>query len=274
MGKRVKRTLHKGKKVGEAALSEILESAVFLMDFMTSSMPRKIMLANFEYASRPNSTKVALHRYVKKGYISKIGKKRSISFVFNSANRGKFFGKAVSLKFLKFQKKWDKSWKLVIYDIPERERKERIALKNFLKELGFGMVQQSCWVSPYDFRSQIYDYCLQRKILDYLCIYKGEFFAGKDVERLVKEAWPLESIKQEYKIIKKRLEYLIEDLETKDIPLKQRWENYADIYDSYKNVLRKDPFLPTRLLLDWPRESIDKLIRKLSKIIWIKPVVL
>lgn len=43
----------------------------------------------------------------------------------------------------------DGSWKLVIFDIPERQRSVRTFLRNRLKSLGFKKWQASIWVSPY-----------------------------------------------------------------------------------------------------------------------------
>jgi CRISPR-associated endonuclease Cas2 len=43
----------------------------------------------------------------------------------------------------------DGVWKLVIFDIPERQRSVRTFLRNRLKSLGFKKWQASIWVSPY-----------------------------------------------------------------------------------------------------------------------------
>lgn len=43
----------------------------------------------------------------------------------------------------------DGVWKLVIFDIPEKQRNVRTFLRNRLKVLGFRKWQASIWVSPY-----------------------------------------------------------------------------------------------------------------------------
>ncbi len=43
----------------------------------------------------------------------------------------------------------DGVWKLVIFDIPEKQRNVRTFLRNRLKSLGFRKWQASIWVSPY-----------------------------------------------------------------------------------------------------------------------------
>ena len=52
-------------------------------------------------------------------------------------------------------KKWDKKWRLVIFDIPEKKNKERRALSVKLKDLGFYPLQESVFIYPYDCRNEI-----------------------------------------------------------------------------------------------------------------------
>lgn len=46
-------------------------------------------------------------------------------------------------------KKWDKKWRIVIFDIPLSSRMVRDAFRRKLKEFGFYAIQQSIWVYPY-----------------------------------------------------------------------------------------------------------------------------
>ncbi len=52
-------------------------------------------------------------------------------------------------------KKWDKKWRLVIFDIPEKKNKERHALSIKLKDLGFYPLQESNYIYPYDCQDEI-----------------------------------------------------------------------------------------------------------------------
>jgi CRISPR-associated endonuclease Cas2 len=59
-----------------------------------------------------------------------------------------------SIKFKK-PKRWDKRWRLVIFDIPEKDREFRDILRGHLQELGFKKLQHSVFVSPYPFEKAI-----------------------------------------------------------------------------------------------------------------------
>jgi DNA-binding transcriptional regulator PaaX len=44
---------------------------------------------------------------------------------------------------------WDKKWRLVIFDVPEKHKNAREALRRKLKDLDFVRLQDSVWVTPY-----------------------------------------------------------------------------------------------------------------------------
>jgi len=50
---------------------------------------------------------------------------------------------------------WDKKWRIVIFDIPERLRKNRDALRIHLQGLDFFDLQKSVLVHPYDCRNEV-----------------------------------------------------------------------------------------------------------------------
>lgn len=47
-------------------------------------------------------------------------------------------------------KKWDKKWRVVIFDIPERKRSVRAEVRRIFTEAGFRRLQDSVWIYPYD----------------------------------------------------------------------------------------------------------------------------
>ena len=48
------------------------------------------------------------------------------------------------------KRRWDKRWRMIIFDIPERYRGTRDKLRILLRSLGFVRLQASVWVFPYD----------------------------------------------------------------------------------------------------------------------------
>ncbi len=56
---------------------------------------------------------------------------------------------------IKKPKKWDRKWRLVIYDLPLRFKKAREELRWKLKQLSFFQFQKSAWVFPYPCEDEI-----------------------------------------------------------------------------------------------------------------------
>jgi DNA-binding transcriptional regulator PaaX len=56
---------------------------------------------------------------------------------------------------IKIPKKWDKKWRIVSFDIPEKQKKAREALRHKLKELDFFPLQKSLFIFPYPCKNEI-----------------------------------------------------------------------------------------------------------------------
>ena len=51
--------------------------------------------------------------------------------------------------------RWDRLWRLVIFDIPEEKKKGRDALVAKLKDLGFYHLQKSVLIHPYECKNEV-----------------------------------------------------------------------------------------------------------------------
>lgn len=68
-------------------------------------------------------------------------------------------------------KKWDKQWRIIIFDIPEKGKKRaRDALRIKLREWKFYQLQKSVWVCPYPCEEEIQVLCDIFKIGDFVNI--------------------------------------------------------------------------------------------------------
>ncbi len=69
-------------------------------------------------------------------------------------------------------KRWDKKWRMVIFDVKEAKRTIRDELRSMLSHIGFLRLQQSVWVFPYDCE-------------DLIALLKARFELGKEVLYLI-----------------------------------------------------------------------------------------
>lgn len=53
------------------------------------------------------------------------------------------------------QKRWDKKWRIVIYDVPQNQKSARDALASCLRRYGYFQLQKSTWITPFPCRDDI-----------------------------------------------------------------------------------------------------------------------
>lgn len=73
---------------------------------------------------------------------------------------------------LKKPKRWDKKWRMLIFDIKEERKGTRDKIRFTLKRIGFLRLQDSVWVYPYDCE-------------DLVTLMKADFKIGRDLLYLI-----------------------------------------------------------------------------------------
>jgi len=262
-----KKFIYTTKKVAKSVLGEMVESFLFLFWLATPSFKSKILYSCLGEDFSCSALSNHIHRLYRKNFIQRIRKGRNIFLSLKKSPQELIFNERERLRMKQVRKKWDKKWRLVIYDIPENRRDKRDKFRYFLKDLGFGKVQESCWISPYDFSSLIYEFAKKEKILSYICIYEGKFFAGKNINKLVEEIWQLEKINTKYREIIELCKKAIEKVETEELSQKECFKTYHELFSLFKEILLEDPFLPEEFLIKWPRKDLEKYFEKFSKIV-------
>jgi len=108
-----------------------------------------------------NQYKNAFYSLRRRGLV-KIIKEEDNKMRIELTNRGEKRVKEFSLETVSIPKpeKWDKKWRVVIFDIPSKFHKKKFnkareALRLKLKEFGFFQLQKSVWVYPYPCEDEI-----------------------------------------------------------------------------------------------------------------------
>lgn len=78
-------------------------------------------------------------------------------------------------------RKWDRRYRLVMFDVPERRKKIRERLRFQMREVGFLRIQDSAWLYPYDCE-------------EFMALLKADLHIGKDVlyavvEEIENDTW-------------------------------------------------------------------------------------
>jgi DNA-binding transcriptional regulator PaaX len=173
------------KKIIKLSINEILNNfidlGVVVDGIFTRSYSRKISIK--KYFGKRAVDKIDLSKkiyYLKKiGLIKQFYQAKELHLEITKKGFQKLQKIVVDNLNIKRPKKWDGKWRIVIFDIPEKERTLRNAIRNKLHNLGFWQVQKSVFIYPFECNKEINVICNifgGRKYLKYLIadIIEGE----------------------------------------------------------------------------------------------------
>ena len=127
-------------------------------------------------------TKTAVGRLAVKGHIRSVsrGGKKYIEIT-EAGKRALALEEAKAARLAGTKRRWDKRYRMVIFDIPERRRGVRERLRRLMHQCGFLGIQKSVWLSPYDCEELI-------------ALVKAELRIGKDalyviVDSIENDSW-------------------------------------------------------------------------------------
>ena len=89
--------------------------------------------------------------YLKKRGLVEFASEDNKGITIRITNNGEKYLKTFDIDSITLNKpiSWDKKWRLVVFDIPEKHKKAREALRRKLKDLNLVRLQDSVWVTPY-----------------------------------------------------------------------------------------------------------------------------
>lgn len=93
-----------------------------------------------------------LRRLRRQGVIQLVPGKSGQKITLTEYGRALWMEDEIGLKLLYPQKRWDKKWRLLIFDIREERRGVREKVRRLLIQFGFHRLQDSVWVYPFDCR--------------------------------------------------------------------------------------------------------------------------
>ncbi|MDD2934904.1 MAG: CRISPR-associated endonuclease Cas2 [Candidatus Pacebacteria bacterium] len=125
----------------------------------------------------PNKKKWVNERYylsetikklLEKGLLEKVRKGNSEFIKITKKGKEMFAKYELGDLEIKKPKRWDKKWRVVIFDVEEKKRNLRNLLRSNLERIGFVKLQNSVWVFPYECEELIF-------------LLKTNFFVDSDV---------------------------------------------------------------------------------------------
>jgi hypothetical protein len=69
------------------------------------------------------------------------------------------------------KRRTDGRWVMLIFDIPNRRKHDRLIIRSALQNLGFQIFQKSVWISPYDVSEKIEKFVQSHNMEDFVRIF-------------------------------------------------------------------------------------------------------
>lgn len=210
-------------------------------------------------------------RSLKTGYIEKVIKNDLPYYRLTSEGQKKI---QRDFPLMTMQKRvWDKKWRMVLFDIEETNKRIRERLRNKLRELGFGMLQKSVFISPYNVAQDFVEFVESLDLSEFIYVIQSSDILSGNVKSLAGKVWKLDKLNDEYKEIIKKIEenalITISDRHKKintKINVQEKIKMIREVRQKYLELIMKDPLLPKELLPgNWTGEKVRDLIKKLSK---------
>lgn len=136
-------------------------------------------------------------------------------------------------------KQWNRKWILVIFDIKETFRKQRNRLRNLLKNIGFGMLQQSIWITPLPVGEDMKELISQQGFSDNAFVLEVSHVLLGDPKALASRVWNLDRLEEEYLDLKKEKDRLIDSIETIDGRHTKRYEEIMENEEKEREQKKK-----------------------------------
>ena len=191
----------------------------------------------------------AVKRMLKTGDIEKILSHGKPVLRLTSAGRGKWLREFPLFELSR--KRWDGWWRMVAFDIPNKLKGRRASLREKLEGLGMGRLQESLYITPFDFGGDLQEFINNHELSEYVEVFEARHIFGHDPQTLAYRVWHLDRLEERYSEFRQQLE------KNQSFTSLDRFK----FQTQFEEILLDDPLLPKELLpKDWDGFKVRKLI--------------
>jgi phenylacetic acid degradation operon negative regulatory protein len=149
---------------------------------------------------------------------------------------------------VQWSRTWDGRWRLVLFDLPATQNSQRVRLRRYLRDRGFGYLQNSVWITPDPFDVEAQVFRGARIDVESLIVMEARPCAGESDAEIVAGAWDFDRINRLYEqhlkiLMTKPTDKLQDKLHARTFRQWAKAERAA-----WREAINSDPLLPERLL--------------------------
>jgi len=245
---------------------KILFSLSFLLDVYIELSPRSFYQKLYSPLYKRTSITETLSRMARVGEIEKKLIKGEPVLQITTTGES-LLNEAIPLRRLQ-NKPWDRLWRIVIFDIEEKESKTRNLLRERLKNLGFAMWQESVYISPHPVSEEINEFFEEKDLFPRCVCYEAAQPKVFDPIDFANKIFNLDEIEISYNKLQSEIQTLAKDFSENKIKKDQLLSLSRKLFDSLEKIVMSDPFVPKELShLGREREKTQKMLAEFSKTI-------
>ena len=147
-----------------------------------------------------------------------------------------------------WERRWDGKWRLVLFDVPAGEDAQRERLRRYLRNKGFGYLQQSVWISPDPLSGEREILSGGKIVVESLMLLEAKPCGGESDEEIVAGAWDFRAINDHYMKYLAVLEQRPADNVLEEPAGKALRQWAARERAAWLSAMTPDPLLPAELL--------------------------
>jgi phenylacetic acid degradation operon negative regulatory protein len=153
-------------------------------------------------------------------------------------------------------RRWDGTWTLLGFSLPESWQRQRHDLRSQLTWSGFGPLFNGVWIAPGEV--DVSGLVAELGLSAHVKVFRAHADSGMDIGAMIEESWELSELAARYGSFARRWQPWETELPTADDSLSLRLVLQAE----WLGIIRRDPRLPVgHLPGDWPAEQAEKTFR-------------
>ena len=220
------------------------------------------LLGNFNLSQQ--SIRSAVSRMCRAGLL-KVRRKGTKSYYSLTKEGFELLDKGAQRIFERKKSKWDGTWSVVVYFIPEEKRQARDRLRQELSWMGYGPISEATWISPNDLSREVLNIAEDLKIKKYIQLFQSKHQGFADAQSIISRCWDLDRIHKKYASFIKEHRPKMEDHQRRleagePVEASECFVERFKLIDEYRRLPYFDPDLPEDLLpRNWLRSRASAL---------------
>lgn len=169
------------KEIGKVILLTIAATGLVVVAVTTPGLGYVLKEINkHQYKKyKPHRINQSLKRLEKQQLISISEQNEQITLKLTEKGQQKIL--MLNVENMKLKKgKWDKVWRIIIFDIPNTHKKARDALRQKMKQIGFYLLQESVLITPWKCRDEVNFIKNLYGIGQYVTLIEARTFDGEE----------------------------------------------------------------------------------------------